>query len=94
MKVEVTGYAPVRFTDDATGELIEGTNVYYLHDDVQTRGRVATKKFFKSGMNIPELVPGGIYEMEFGPKGRLNNKAKGARVKLRPKSKSKCISRL
>ena len=73
MTVKVTGYGELKFTDEKTGELIEGTNVYFLHSDVEVTGLVATKKFFKKGTKLPELRADTDYVMEYTPKGRLVN---------------------
>jgi hypothetical protein len=71
MTVTVTGYVSLKFTDDKTGELVEGTNVYFLHNSVDVVGRVATKKFFKKGSVLPELVLDSDYIMDYDPKGKL-----------------------
>lgn len=73
MTVKVTGYQKMSFTDGKTGELVQGTSVFYLHDDMETVGKVATKIFFNKGVQLPELIPGSDYIMEFGPKGKLQS---------------------
>ena len=81
MKVKLLGVRPVEFTDEKTGELIEGISMYIAYPDLDVYGLLADKKFIsnsaseKLGINIEMLIKSinSDIDIELNPRGRLSS---------------------
>ena len=58
MKVTYLGKRSVSMTDGKTGELIEGTSVFYAYSDANVDGQASGKFFIRKGAQID--LPVGI----------------------------------
>lgn len=81
MKVKLLGVRPVEFTDEKTGDCIEGISLYIAYPDEDVYGVVADKKFVKNdaaeklGIDI-KLLTAGInkdIDIELNPRGKLSS---------------------
>ena len=74
MKVTLLGYRVTSFVDDKTGEVVEGTSLFYSFPMTGegTHGEEAEKKFIRKGqLELPVLEIGAEYDMGYNSKGRL-----------------------
>ena len=74
MTVHVIGKMDVSFTDKATGNEINGVNVYYTYPINSTHGDglCGEKKFMKD-VDSKEFEVDTEYDFQFDNKGRLNS---------------------
>ena len=80
MKVKLLGIRPVEFTDDKTGEIIEGISLYIAYPDPDVYGCIADKKFINNSAaeklkidtkTLIEAIDHDI-DIELNPRGRLS----------------------
>lgn len=81
MKVKLLGVRPVEFTDEKTGEIIEGISMYIAYPDPDVYGVIADKKFIRNdaaeklGIDIKSLTEGinKDIDIELNPRGKLSS---------------------
>ena len=81
MKVKLLGVRPVDFTDEKTGEIIEGISMYIVYPDPDVYGVIADKKFIRNdaaeklGIDIKSLTDGinKDIDIELNPRGKLSS---------------------
>lgn len=73
MKVMYLGRREVNMTDQKTGELIEGTTVFYAYADVNVEGQASGKFFVRKGSAVvlPQVDPGEEMNIEFNQYGKV-----------------------
>lgn len=74
MKVTYLGKRQVSVTDRNTGELIEGTSIFYAYSGENIVGQASGKFFIKSGstLRMPEsITPGKTFNIEFNQYGKV-----------------------
>ena len=75
MKANLVGIrSNVRFEDNRTGEVIEGTSIYVTYNDSAVVGQIADKFFLKSTLMIPcipDLIPGQVLDISFNQRGKV-----------------------
>lgn len=75
MKANLVGIrSNVRFEDNRTGEVIEGTSIYVTYNDPAVVGQIADKFFLKSTLMIPcipDLAPGQTLDISFNQRGKV-----------------------
>ena len=72
MTVTLLGYNKMSFKAD-DGRQLEGTSIYYSYPTFAKNGYgvEAEKKFVAADFDLPPLIVGDTYEMDFSSKGRL-----------------------
>lgn len=80
MNVKLLGVRPVSFTDDKTGEIIEGISLYIAYPDPDVYGVVSDKRFIRNDSiaklkidtkTLIEAIDHDI-DIELNPRGRLS----------------------
>lgn len=73
MKVMYLGRRKVKMTDKKTGELIEGTTVFYAYADASVDGQASGKFFVRKGseVELPQVDPGEEMNIEFNQYGKV-----------------------
>lgn len=74
MKATYLGKRSVSLTDDKTGELIEGTSIYYAYADANVDGQASGKFFIRSGSPVELPVgikPNDSINIEFNQYGKV-----------------------
>ena len=74
MKVTYLGKKSTSFTDNKTGEFVEGTSVYYAYPDPNVEGQASGKFFIKKGsqLALPEgIKPSQAMNIEFNQYGKV-----------------------
>lgn len=74
MKVTYLGRRETSFTDGKTGELVEGTSIFYAYAASNVEGLASGKFFIKKGSAIllPQgLKPNGMLNLEFNQYGKV-----------------------
>lgn len=71
MKAKVVGTRRLEFTDNKTGELIAGVQVFVIYPDYDVVGEKTDKVFVSdsSGVKLPEFVLGSEYVFNYDSVG-------------------------
>lgn len=80
MQVKLLGVRPVKFTNEDTGELVEGISMYIAYPDSDVYGVVADKKFVSSealerlNVSTDELIKAidSDVDIMLNPRGKLS----------------------
>lgn len=73
MKVTYLGKSTTSFSDQRTGELVEGTRIFYAYADPNVDGMASGKFFVRKGSSIllPDVKPNEIMNLEFNQYGKV-----------------------
>ncbi|MCQ5129830.1 hypothetical protein NE562_09175 [Butyricicoccus faecihominis] len=74
MKVTYLGKGDTSFTDQKTGELVEGMRIFYAYADPHVDGMASAKFFIKKGsqVRLPDgLKPNDSLNLEFNQYGKV-----------------------
>lgn len=80
MNVHLLGVRPVEFTNEKTGEIVEGITLYISYPDSDVYGVVADKKFISNEaaerleLSVEALIKaiGSDIDIMINPRGRLS----------------------
>ena len=80
MQVKLLGVRPVSFTNETTGELVEGISLYIAYPDADVYGSMSDKKFINNdalerlGISDEELIHavGSDIDIMINPRGKLS----------------------
>ena len=75
MKVKVTGFRKVNFTDQHTGSTVNGTSVYVGYPDPDVVGERSDKFFIDDNLNLDlsQVLPGVALNLMFNRRGKVSS---------------------
>lgn len=75
MKVKVTGFRKVNFTDQNTGRTVNGTSLYVVYPDPDVVGERSDKFFIDDNLNLDlsQVLPGVALNLMFNRRGKVSS---------------------
>lgn len=75
MKVKVTGFRKVNFTDQNTGRTVNGTSLYVVYPDPDVVGERSDKFFIDENLNLDlsQVLPGVALNLMFNRRGKVSS---------------------
>ena len=75
MKVKVTGFRKVNFTDQSTGRVVNGTSLYVVYPDPDVVGERSDKFFIDDNLNLDlsQVLPGVTLNLMFNRRGKVSS---------------------
>lgn len=75
MKVKVTGFRKVNFTDQTTGRAVNGTSLYVVYPDPDVVGERSDKFFIDDNLNLDlsQVLPGVVLNLMFNRRGKVSS---------------------
>lgn len=70
MNHRLLGFRELDFKSDR-GEAIKGTQLFVGFDENGVTGQAVDKLFVRDGLDLPELTPGMVLDVQYNRKGRV-----------------------